>query len=661
MPLGSQVVQNLELNGFIFLFEIWSKHPSGQTASSFEFFHSKKCSIGGGGVMQNFPEIGVGSLVHVSNALLIQHPVKSFGKTSSGYIDEVAVSSLEPSGDSVLSLGILPTGWKIILEELLSGRKKKMERYKLIKEVGDGTFGSVWRAINKQSGEVVAIKKMKKKYYSWEECVNLREVKSLRRMNHPNIVKLKEVIREHDILFFVFEYMECNLYQLMKDKEKLFSEAEVRNWCFQVFQGLAYIHQRGYFHRDLKPENLLVTKDLIKVADFGLAREISSQPPYTEYVSTRWYRAPEVLLQSYIYNSKVDMWAMGAIMAELFTLRPLFPGASEADEIYKICSVIGNPTMDSWADGLQLARSINYQFPQVGLPAEFSVINCAYLPALGSLELCCALNMCEEFAGVHLSVMIPSASEDAIQLITSLCSWDPCKRPSAAEALQHPFFQVVLLLKELLLCSAAVVASCFYVPPSLRPRAAVIRTPPSAASKGVLEQQSTRKYNNGALSNSKLNSNLSYPKLNASLTTGAQRKLEMMSQNPSKNDIKNDNKNDKALKASPRQQKYLPPGKKSPSSINKGRTVRGVSDATEKFSNMTIASRRQPVTRQQHPMHPPPMKAGVQWNSHTRDPYLKPAEQILPGGRSYGRKIAGGVAVNVNLIADPRISPSLSV
>ncbi|XP_052117568.1 cyclin-dependent kinase F-4-like [Arachis duranensis] len=160
-----------------------------------------------------------------------------------------------------------------------------------------------------------------------ESLCNRIQNESLRKMNHPNIVKLKEVIRESDILYFIFEYMECNLYQLMKDREKIFSEDEVMNWCFQVFQGLAYMHQRGYFHRDLKPKNLLVTKDIIKIADFGLAREISSQPPYTEYVSTRWYRAPEVLLQSYLYSSKVDMWAMGAIMAELFSLRPLFPGA----------------------------------------------------------------------------------------------------------------------------------------------------------------------------------------------------------------------------------------------------------------------------------------------------------------------------------------------
>ncbi|KAJ4829425.1 hypothetical protein Tsubulata_006620, partial [Turnera subulata] len=248
-----------------------------------------------------------------------------------------------------------------------------MERYKLIKEVGDGTFGSVWRAINKQSGEV-AIKKMKKKYYSWEECVNLTEVKSLRRMNHPNIVKLKEVIRENDILYFVFEYMECNLYQLIKDKEKLFPESEVRNWCFQVFQGLAYMHQRGYFHRDLKPgiEPLKCSFSLTFIA--------------LKLICGQWEQS----------------WLSCSLSVLFFLVL--------ADEIYKICNVIGSPTEDSWPDGLGLARAINYQFPQ--------------------------------FPGINLSVLMPSVSGDGRNLIQSLCSWDPCKRPTAAEALQHPFFQL---------------------------------------------------------------------------------------------------------------------------------------------------------------------------------------------------------------------------
>ncbi|KAG4938917.1 hypothetical protein AAZX31_16G095300 [Glycine max] len=451
-----------------------------------------------------------------------------------------------------------------------------MERYKLIKEVGDGTFGSVWRAINKQSGEVVAIKKMKKKYYSWEECVNLREVKSLRKMNHANIVKLKEVIRECDTLCLVFEYMEYNLYQLVKNREKLFSENEVRNWCFQVFQGLAYMHQRGYFHRDLKPENLLVTKGVIKIADFGLAREISSQPPYTEYVSTRWYRAPEVLLQSHLYSSKVDMWAMGAIMAELFTLRPLFPGSSEADEIYKICSVIGSPTTESWADGLKLARDINYQFPQL--------------------------------ASVHLSTLIPSRSDDAISLVTSLCSWDPCKRPTAAEALQHPFFQ-----------------SCFYIPPSLRTRA-VTRTPPSAGTRGSLDRQGLKRYS-GALPNTKITNNFSSPKLQASIASGVQRKLDMANEDGIKSK--------KSLKTT-QQSKYRLPGKGSPTSINKGRTARGVSETAEKLANMSIGTRRQSLGQ----TRPPPMKAGVNWISESGNFMLRSGQQI-PSERSLTRKVAG--------------------
>ncbi|KAH1150386.1 hypothetical protein AAZX31_16G069000 [Glycine max] len=416
---------------------------------------------------------------------------------------------------------------------------------------------------------------MKKKYYSWEECVNLREVKSLRKMNHANIVKLKEVIRECDTLCLVFEYMEYNLYQLMKNREKLFSENEVRNWCFQVFQGLAYMHQRGYFHRDLKPENLLVTKDVIKIADFGLAREISSLPPYTEYVSTRWYRAPEVLLQSHLYSSKVDMWAMGAIMAELFTLRPLFPGSSEADEIYKICSVLGSPTTESWADGLKLARDINYQFPQL--------------------------------AGVHLSTLIPSRSDDAISLVTSLCSWDPCKRPTAAEVLQHPFFQ-----------------SCFYIPPSLRTRA-VTRTPPSAGTRGSLDRLGLKRYS-GALPNTKITNNFTSPKVQASIASGVQRKLDMANEDGIKSK--------KSLKTT-QQSKYRLPGKGSPTSINKGRTARGVSETAEKLVNMSIGTRRLSLGQ----TRPPPMKAGVNWISESGN-LLRSGQQI-PTERTLTRKVAG--------------------
>ncbi|GLE04834.1 hypothetical protein PINS_up013813 [Pythium insidiosum] len=287
-----------------------------------------------------------------------------------------------------------------------------MNRYKVTKQLGDGTYGSVLKAVNRQSGEVVAVKKMKKKFYSWEECMQLREVMSLKKLNHPNIIKLKEVIRENDELYFVFEYMENNLYECMKKRDRHFPESKIRNLMYQMLQGLAFMHKHSFFHRDIKPENMLVKGDIVKVADFGLAREIRSRPPFTDYVSTRWYRAPEVLLRSTTYNSPIDNWAMGCIMAEMFTLRPLFPGSSEGDQLYKICSVLGSPTHATWPEGMKLAAQMNYRFPQ--------------------------------FVPTPLSQLIPHASPEAIQLMTDLLKFDPNQRPTSSQALQYPFFQVNL-------------------------------------------------------------------------------------------------------------------------------------------------------------------------------------------------------------------------
>ncbi|KAJ8600049.1 hypothetical protein CTAYLR_001824 [Chrysophaeum taylorii] len=285
-----------------------------------------------------------------------------------------------------------------------------MNRYKITKQLGDGTYGSVLKAVNRQTGEITAIKKMKKKFYTWEECMQLREVKSLKKLNHPNIIKLKEVIRENDELYFVFEMMECNLYEVMKKRERHFPESKIRNFMYQIFQGLAFMHKHGFFHRDIKPENMLVKGETCKVADFGLAREIRSKPPYTDYVSTRWYRGPEVLLRSTNYNSPIDQWACGCIMAELYALRPLFPGSSEADMIYKICSVMGSPTMRTWQEGMRLAAQMNFRFPQ--------------------------------FVPTALTAIIPNAGPEGIKLMEDLMKFDPYQRPTASQTLQYPYFQV---------------------------------------------------------------------------------------------------------------------------------------------------------------------------------------------------------------------------
>lgn len=286
-----------------------------------------------------------------------------------------------------------------------------MDRYKIHKSVGDGTYGTVMKANNIKTGEIVAIKKMKKKFYTWEECMSLREIKSLRKLNHQNIIKLKEVIKVNDELYFVFEFLDQNLYQLyqqLREQGKRFPENQIRSIIYQTAAGLAYMHKHGFFHRDLKPENLLVHKDIVKIGDFGLAREVRSRPPYTDYISTRWYRAPEILLKSTNYNSPIDVFALGCIMAELYTQTPLFSGNNEIDQIYKICSILGTPNHNSWAEGYRLAAQIGFSFPQ--------------------------------FQPVSLTTLMPEACNEAVQLMSEMLRYDPQKRPTASQILQHPFF-----------------------------------------------------------------------------------------------------------------------------------------------------------------------------------------------------------------------------
>lgn len=301
-----------------------------------------------------------------------------------------------------------------------------MDKYELVTQIGDGTFGSVAKAILKKTGQLVAIKKMKQKFYTWEECVKLPEVDVVRRIHgHPNVVKLREVIRENNELFFVFEYMDGDLLGVIK-KSKLNANPgsgqtspyipypQIRSFMRQLMQALAYIHKRGYFHRDLKPENLLIRKEptgeeVLKLADFGLVKEIRSRPPFTDYVSTRWYRAPELLLQDRFYSSPVDIWAAGCIMAELITTRPLFPGTNEVDQLFKIMSVLGAPTEKTWAGGIHLAKKIRYTFPSI--------------------------------AGSGLAQVLPvHTPAAAMDLLGQMLIYDPKLRPTAEQCLQHPFF-----------------------------------------------------------------------------------------------------------------------------------------------------------------------------------------------------------------------------
>jgi meiosis induction protein kinase IME2/SME1 len=198
------------------------------------------------------------------------------------------------------------------------------------------------------------------------------------------------------------EFMDGNLYQLMKARDhKPMDAHSVKSILFQILSGLEHIHDREFFHRDIKPENILVTTSqqndtshpfrrysammtppstppvyTIKIADFGLARETHSKLPYTTYVSTRWYRAPEVLLRAGQYSAPVDIWAVGAMAVEIATLKPLFPGGNEVDQVWRVCEIMGSPGGwvnkhgqrvggGEWKEGVRLAQKLGFSFPKV--------------------------------------------------------------------------------------------------------------------------------------------------------------------------------------------------------------------------------------------------------------------------------------------------------
>ena len=291
----------------------------------------------------------------------------------------------------------------------------------MITRLGGGSFADVYKAKEKSTGELVAIKVLKRKYKKWEDCLELRECRSLQKLheeslaNKPgeeNIIKLKQIIfiNKTGTLNLVFEFMETDLLELMKSREpKQLKEDQIRDIMHQTLLGLSFMHKYGFFHRDMKPENLLLTGNKIKIADFGLAREIRSVPPYTEYVSTRYYRAPECILQFTNYNSPIDIWGLGCIMAEMYLHpQPLFSGANEKEVLFKICSVLGTPTYDTWNDGIQQANIINFKFPTN--------------------------------PGIDLEKIIPGASSEAIDLMKLMLQWDPNKRATAKMLLKHPFF-----------------------------------------------------------------------------------------------------------------------------------------------------------------------------------------------------------------------------
>ena len=223
------------------------------------------------------------------------------------------------------------------------------KKYDVIGVVGEGAYGIVYKCKNKETGKYVAIKKFKETEDELVQKTMKRELKMLQQLKHPNIVEFQESFTHKGNLFLVFEYCERNLLEVLEESPDGLSPKLIKSFVYQMCKAIAYMHKNNMIHRDIKPENLLIDENLnLKLCDFGFARKVrlnknnNNVDEMTDYVATRWYRSPELLLSGGIYGPDVDYWAVGCIMGELADGNPMFPGENETDQINCIIKILGN-------------------------------------------------------------------------------------------------------------------------------------------------------------------------------------------------------------------------------------------------------------------------------------------------------------------------------
>jgi len=311
-----------------------------------------------------------------------------------------------------------------------------LDRYRKIEQVGEGTFGVVYKAVDQVTGEIVALKKTKldpagseatpdsgkKKEKEENEGVPataIREISLLRELAHPNVVKLKDVMMANSTIYLVFEYLNCDLKHYLdgciKQNKKL-SPIHVKSFVYQMLQGTSYCHAMRVIHRDLKPANLLLDeKGTLKLADFGLARTFGVPlRTFTHEVVTLWYRAPEILLGTKLYSLGVDMWAIGCIFAEMVLQGPLFNKYTELGMLFQIFQTLGTPTEEMWP-GVSQLQDFKQTFPK--WPAK------------------------------SFNTIFPNLDPAGVDLVSLMLQYDPNKRISSKAAMQHVWFDELKALQ----------------------------------------------------------------------------------------------------------------------------------------------------------------------------------------------------------------------
>jgi len=288
----------------------------------------------------------------------------------------------------------------------------KLRRYEKIDFLGEGQFATVFKALDKETGQIVAVKKIKMgSRAEAEDGINrtaLREIKLLQELHHPNVISLMDVFGHKSNVSLVFDFMDTDLEIIIKDTELVLRPSDVKAYTLMTLKGLEYLHMNWILHRDLKPNNLLVTSaGVLKLGDFGLAKYYGSPNRiYTHQVVTRWYRAPELLFGAQMYGAGVDVWAVGCIMAELLLRIPFLAGDSDLDQLTKIFTALGTPTDETWKDVSSLGSFVKFK----------------------------------HFPGTPLQNIFTAASDSLLEVLAQMMTLDPSKRGSCSSLLQMSYF-----------------------------------------------------------------------------------------------------------------------------------------------------------------------------------------------------------------------------
>ncbi|KAI0320809.1 Pkinase-domain-containing protein [Amylostereum chailletii] len=287
------------------------------------------------------------------------------------------------------------------------------ELYEIVSQVGEGTFGKVYKARNNINGLHVALKRIRMETERDGFPVTaMREIKLLQSLRNENVVQLYEMMVSNGSVYMVFEYMDHDLTGILSQTQFSFTDAHLKSFCRQMLAGLAYLHRKGVIHRDIKGSNILInSRGELKLGDFGLARfyQKRRRSDYTNRVITLWYRPPELLFGTTVYGPEVDMWSAGCIMLELFTKKPIFQGNDEIHQLEFIFKILGTPTNEQWPGVTSL--------PWYELVKPKEVIQ-------------------NHFREMFRKWLSPAGLDLAEQLL----AFDPEKRITASDALRTPYF-----------------------------------------------------------------------------------------------------------------------------------------------------------------------------------------------------------------------------